>query len=288
MTTTTTIPRFATGDDTTAVIDGLREHGAVLVDRLVDARTVAAINREVDDAVAAAVPGMKTVNPMIQAFFGPATKHVSALAAASPTFANEVMVHPTYLAACDELLLPMCSRYQLNLGHLIVRGPGADAQIPHRDEDVWPHFPRPHPDIQLASMLALVDFRAEYGATRVVPGSHRWDRERRPEPHEIVDADVAAGGAVLYLGSTIHFAGTNATTDEWRRGVHVSYTLGWLRTEENNSLAVPPSVARTLSPAAQALLGYAIHDAIADGGGYLGMVRMRDPLELLEEHALAD
>jgi ectoine hydroxylase-related dioxygenase (phytanoyl-CoA dioxygenase family) len=150
------------------------------------------------------------------------------------------------------------------------------------------HFPRPHPDIQLASMLALVDFRAENGATRVVPGSHRWDRERRPEPHEIVDADVAAGGAVLYLGSTIHFAGTNATTDEWRRGVHVSYTLGWLRTEENNSLAVPPSVARTLSPAAQALLGYAIHDAIADGGGYLGMVRMRDPLELLEEHALAD
>ena len=45
-------------------------------------------------------------------------------------------------------------------------------------------------------------------------------------------------------------------------------------------------VARTLSPRAQALLGYAVHDAIADGGGYLGMVRMRDPLELLDEGAL--
>jgi hypothetical protein len=29
-----------------------------------------------------------------------------------------------------------------------------------------------------------------------------------------------------------------------------------------------------------------VHDAIADGGGYLGMVRMRDPMELLAEGAL--
>jgi ectoine hydroxylase-related dioxygenase (phytanoyl-CoA dioxygenase family) len=278
---TDTVPRFATGDDTGAIVDALREHGAVLVDRLVEPGVVDAVNREVDDAVAAAEPGMLAVNPMIQAFFGPATKHVSALPAASRTFADEVMVHPTYTAVCDAVLLPMCSRYQLNLGHLIVRGPGADAQIPHRDEDVWPHFPRPHGDIQVASMVALTDFRAETGATCVVPGSHTWDRARRPEPHEIAHAEVPPGGAVIYLGSTIHFAGSNRTTDEWRRGAHLSFTLGWLRTEENNSLAVPPEVARTLSPAAQDLLGYAIHDAIDDGGGYLGMVRMRDPRELL-------
>ena len=29
------------------------------------------------------------------------------------------------------MLLPSCSRYQLNLGHLIARGPGAQAQFPH-------------------------------------------------------------------------------------------------------------------------------------------------------------
>jgi ectoine hydroxylase-related dioxygenase (phytanoyl-CoA dioxygenase family) len=223
---------------------------------------------------------------MIQAFFGPCTKHVSALAAVSPTFADEVMTHHTYRHVCDEILLPSCSRYRLNLGHLIARGPGAEAQIPHRDEDVWPHFPRPHDELQIASLVALVDFRADNGATRVVPGSHRWPRGRQPLDDEIVAAELPAGGAVIYLGSTIHFAGTNATADEWRLGVHVSYTLGWLRTEENNSLAVPPAVARTLSPAAQELLGYAVHDAIADGGGYLGMVRMRDPMELLAEGAL--
>jgi ectoine hydroxylase-related dioxygenase (phytanoyl-CoA dioxygenase family) len=275
-------PRFRDGNDTGAVVEALREHGAVLVDQLIDRATVDAINREVDAAVAKAEPGQRTVNDAIQAFFGPHTKHVSSLAAVSPTFANEVMTHPTFMAACDEILLPQCSRYRLNLGHLIVRGPGAEAQIPHRDEDVWPHFPRPHPDIQVASILALVDFRAENGATRVVPGSHRWERGRRPKADEIVDAVIPAGGAVIYLGSTIHFAGTNSTEDEWRRGLHISYTLGWLRTEENNVLGVPPRIARQLTPDAQALLGYAVHDAIADGGGYLGMVHMRDPMELLE------
>jgi ectoine hydroxylase-related dioxygenase (phytanoyl-CoA dioxygenase family) len=280
------VPMLATGDDTRAVVEELREHGAVLIEQLIDPATVEAINCEVDDAVAAAEPGMRAINEAIQAFFGPHTKHVSSLAAVSPTFANRVMTHSTYLAVCDAVLLPQCSRYRLNLGHLIVRGPGAAAQIPHRDEDVWPHFPRPHDDIQVASMLALVDFRVENGATCVVPGSHRWDRARRPEPDEIAHAVMPAGGAVIYLGSTIHFAGTNSSAGVWRRGVHVSYTLGWLRTEENNTLGVPPRVARELSPEAQALLGYAVHDAIADGGGYLGMVRMRDPMELLHDGSL--
>jgi len=276
-----TIARFADTSDDGAIVAALRDDGAVLLNAFIPSSTVAAIRTEVDAAVEAAEAGMRTINPMIQAFYGPHTKHVSALAAVSPTFANEVMTHPTYRAVCDTVLLPSCSRYRLNLGHLIARGPGAEAQIPHRDEDVWPHFPRPHDELQVASMVALVDFRVDNGATRVVPGSHRWPRERQPEPDEIADAVLPAGGAVIYLGSTLHYAGTNSTADEWRLGVHVSFTLGWLRTEENNSLAVPPPIARTLSPAAQALLGYAVHDAIADGGGYLGMVRMRDPMELL-------
>ena len=95
-----------------------------------------------------------------------------------------------------------------------------------------------------------------------------------------------AGDAVIYLGSTIHFGGHNTTADQWRRGVHLSYCLGWLRTEENNYLGTPPSVAATLSPQAQALIGYSIHDAISVGGGYLGMVDMRNPLDMLADGTL--
>jgi ectoine hydroxylase-related dioxygenase (phytanoyl-CoA dioxygenase family) len=124
-------------------------------------------------------------------------------------------------------------------------------------ELVWVHVPRPHPELQVASMVALVDFRAENGATRIVPGSDRWPHDRRPEESEIAEAEMPAGSAALYLGSTIHGAGTNATASEWRHGLHVSYVLG-----------------------------YAVDDAIRSGVGYLGMLGFRDPVELLHEKKL--
>ena len=63
--------------------------------------------------------------------------------------------------------------------------------------------------------------------------------------------------------------------------MHVSYCAGWLRTEENQYLATPLDVARTLPREAQELLGYAVHDALAVGGGYLGAVEVQDPVELM-------
>ena len=58
----------------------------------------------------------------------------------------------------------------------------------------------------------LTDFAAGNGATVVVPGSHRWqDRTRRPEEHQFVIAEMPAGSAVFYLGSTLHARGANTT-----------------------------------------------------------------------------
>jgi ectoine hydroxylase-related dioxygenase (phytanoyl-CoA dioxygenase family) len=268
------------------IATALQQEGAVIVEGLLARGAVDAIRAEIAAPLAAADPGMKHLNPAIQWFFGDRTRHVSGMAARSRTFATEVLVHPVYLGVCDRVLLPACARYQLNLGHLISRGPGAAAQVLHRDELVWVHVPRPHPELQVASMVALVDFRAENGATRVLPGSQRWPHDRKPEPGEMADAEMPAGSAVLYLGSTLHGAGANSTAGEWRHGLHVSYVLGWLRTEENNYLAVPPAVAATLPRAAQEVLGYAVHDAIRSAGGYLGMLGLRDPVELMQEGRL--
>ena len=152
----------------------------------------------------------------------------------------------------------------------------------HRDELVWCQVPEPHPELQVASIIALEDFTAENGATRVVPGSHRWPRDRQPQLDELVAAEMPAGAAIIYLGSTIHGGGPNTTKTQRRRGMHMSFNLGWLRTEENNYLTTPPKIARTLPRRAQELLGYAAHDAIMLGGGYLGTVDTRDPIDLLE------
>ena len=283
MTRTATLTRLRPDEGTASVVDCLTAEGAVLVEGMVGAHVLAAINDEVTPFVDAADPTMRHLNPAIQFFFGDKTRHVASLAAKSPTFADQVMVHPVFEDVCDAVLLPSCARWQLNLAHLIARGPGAQRQMLHRDEDVWVHVPRPHPELQVASMTALVDFSVANGATRVVPGSHRWERGRVPEDHEVADAVMPAGSTVIYLGSTLHGAGDNTTPDRWRRGLHVSFTLGWLRTEENNYLGTPPEAARRLSPRAQEVLGYAVHDAIADAGGYLGMVEMRDPMELLAD-----
>jgi ectoine hydroxylase-related dioxygenase (phytanoyl-CoA dioxygenase family) len=259
----------------------LADDGAVIVHDLLSRDVVAAINAEVEPSVERADPDMRHLNPGVQVFHAQ-TRHVSGLAGKSPTFATEVMVHPLLMQLCAAVLGPSCARYQLNLAHLLERLPGAGDQFWHRDEIVWNLVPEPKPELQLASVIALVDFTAQNGATRVFPGSHQWEPERYPRAGEGVVAEMPAGSAVVYLGSTFHGGGAHVGSRP-RRGVHLSYTLGWLRTEENNYLAVPPAVAARLPRECQEVLGYAVHDAIARGGGYLGMLDLRDPVDLLAE-----
>ena len=80
--------------------------------------------------------------------------------------------------------------------------------------------------------------------------------------------------------------GPNTTADRRRRGMHQSYTLGWLRTEENHYLTTPVELARTLPRQALDLMGYSAHDALMSGGGYLGAVDTADPLDLIEQGRL--
>jgi ectoine hydroxylase-related dioxygenase (phytanoyl-CoA dioxygenase family) len=286
---TPVIERFRATVDPDAVHAAIERDGAAIVEGLLSLEVVERVNAEVDAAVAAADPEEALFNPIMSAFHGPFTKQVTGVPAISRTFATEVMCHPMLMAMCDRILLPSCARYQLNLGHLLQRGPGADEQWLHRDEAVWSDVPRPHPELQLASVIAFVDFTRDNGATRVVPGSHRWDDRwllpaeqlaHPPAPEQVAYAEMPAGSAVIYTGGTIHAGGANVT-DIPRRGAHLSYCLGWLRTEENNYLSVPPSLAATLPRRAQELLGYALHDSIGRGGGYLGMVRLQDPVELI-------
>jgi ectoine hydroxylase-related dioxygenase (phytanoyl-CoA dioxygenase family) len=263
------------------VVAALVEDGAVIVLNLLSPDVVAAINDDVQPFVDAADPDMRHLNAGVQIFHAQ-TRHVSGLAGKSPTFATEVMVHPLLLAVCDAILGPSCARYQLNLAHLLERLPGAGDQYWHQDEIVWNLVPEPKPELQLASVIALVDFTADNGATRVFPGSHRWEPGRYPTHSEAAVAEMPAGSAIVYLGSTFHGGGAHIGTQP-RRGVHLSYTLGWLRTEENNYLAVPPDVASRLPKLCQEVLGYAVHDAMERGGGYLGMLDLRDPIGLFQE-----
>jgi hypothetical protein len=289
---TPTIQRFHLPADLAGVESALAADGAVIIEGLLSSTVVSRVNDEVEAAAAAADPDGPMFNPIAREFMGVFTKNVPGVPGISRTFATEVMCHPLLLGLADRVLGPGCARFQLNLGQILERGPGSIDQWLHRDEGVWVDVPKPSPELQLASVIALVDFTAANGATRLVPGSHRWpdrhlamDQQATPSAEQVVVAEMPAGSAVIYTGGVIHGGGANVT-DEPRRAVHLSYCLGWLRTEENNYLSIPPTIAAALPRQAQEVLGYSVYDGIGRGGGYLGMVRMQDPVVLLANDEL--
>ncbi len=118
-------------------------------------------------------------------------------------------------------------------------------------------------------MWAVSDFTAENGATRVIPGSHLWEREREATEEDIVQAVMPKGSVLVWLGSLLHGMGVNGT-DAPRTGLVSAYSVGCLRQEENQYLSCPPEVAAELPGKVQQLLGYKAHSPI------LGWVEDRD------------
>jgi ectoine hydroxylase-related dioxygenase (phytanoyl-CoA dioxygenase family) len=282
-----TIEHVNTSDSRASVLQILERNGVVIVEGMIEAAILSRINRDLDPMMADAIMTTPELNGLIQSFFGDKTRRIGALPAKSRAFC-EIMTHPLLNGLCDDILLKCCASYQLNVGQVLEVGPGAEAQLLHRDEDVWSYVPKPCPTFQVSSMAALVDFTEEMGATRLVPGSHLWkDRSRQAQSHEVAVAEMPAGAMAIYDGGTLHGAGANRTVEQWRRGIHISFVAGWLRTEENNYLGVPPEVACQLPDRVQALLGYEMHDAIESGGGIAGYVELRDPMLLLREKKVA-
>ena len=175
----------------------------------------------------------------------------------------------------DPVLGPNCHHYRLKISGARQVCAGEAHQFLHREMDTFRPFLEHDPETPeraLAIVWALTDFTLENGATRLVPGSHRWPRERAAEEHEVARAVMPKGSAALWTGKTLH--GLAASRDESRTSVTFVFMVDWLTTEENQFFAVPPEVARDLPERAQQLIGYRASPA-------LGWVTDRDPDNLL-------
>ena len=250
-----------------------RDGGGIVTDVLSQTQ-LERINADLDQIVADTAPGIRHPSKASSVeFFGTRTIRFDGMPAKSSVFV-EAMQLPFLTGVADQLLLPNCVDYLLNTGQLIQIGPGETAQALHRDEDAWGNHFSPKPLLQVEALFALSDFSAKNGATQVVPGSHRWESDRKPEPSEVCQAEMKAGSALLYLGSTIHGGGANLTEDQSRRGLFLGYVVGWLRTEENMFLTVPIEKVRELPERCQELLGYKSH-------GGIGVVDVGNPMSLV-------
>jgi len=108
---------------------------------------------------------------------------------------------------------------------------------------------------QLNTIWAVSEFTKDNGATQVVPTSSSWPDDHKCTDKEITYAEMQPGSVLVYTGSVFHGGGENVT-DKDRVGINITYTLGWLRQEENQYLSTPPHIAKDLDPKLQDLIGY--------------------------------
>ena len=189
-------------------------------------------------------------------FYGRRTKRFGSLLKRSPHMA-ELVLNPIILSAVETILGTGCDRIQLNLTQAIEIHPGEVRQFAHRDQDMWRGADGTQ-EYLVNVLWPLTPFTKENGATRLFPNSHGVKGMAKTDLGPPIFAEGKPGAAICFLGSTAHGAGSNLSQDV-RRGVLVSYSLGWLKPYENLWLAYPPEVAKTFPPELAALAGYAQH-----------------------------
>lgn len=227
----------------------LRTQGYCIVPDVLPASLIAGFDNELAPAFARTPFGQG-------GFYGETTKRFGRLLSRS-AHAAALVQNALVLAIVENILSPYCDRIQLNVAQAIAVHPGAPSQLPHRDQDMW-RAPVGEAEYLVNVIWPLTQFRAENGATMLWPGSHGRHALDTAPVGEPVAAAMSPGSALIFLGSTLHGAGENITS-EVRRGVVVGYSLGWLKPYENQWLAYPPEVARTFSPELAALVGYRQH-----------------------------
>ncbi|MEM9386544.1 MAG: phytanoyl-CoA dioxygenase family protein [Pseudomonadota bacterium] len=251
------IPSLASTSPTDSIISSLRTQGGVIVRDVVPASVPKAVLAELEPPLADF--GARFAND----FNGYRTLRAGAILKVSPS-SPTLIAHPLVLEVADAILLPHANSYRIGSTTAIKVLPGERHQQLHRDvDDLYP-IALPGVELQLSVMWALGDFTRENGATRMVLAEHAPNQRSDIREEHIAQAEMPRGSALFYLGTTWHGGGAN-TTSSARTGLVNTYSLGWLRQEENQYLSVPREIADALPERVRRLMGY------QSDGPYLGV-----------------
>lgn len=270
-----TLQRLPAEGPLETILAAYEKDGGVILEGIFAPGTIARLRDAIVDASQSFEPGGATqgLGEDGKAFVGANTIRFSGLGKLSPAF-FDLLESPVYAAIADAVLLPVCGSYWVNTGQAMLIGPGEPAQMLHRDCENWPQFCAALwpdcPDITVSAMIALEDVTEIMGATRVIPGSHKWpDLADRGDPAMTVPAELRPGDALVYSGKVLHGGGANRTADRWRRAMHLSFVAGWLVPEESSPLDYTDEELAARSPRVQRLLGHRSYDPRPHHGGGL-------------------
>jgi len=244
----------------------LRQHGYAIVDDVADPALLDQLEREALPYIEASAAGRDEYD-------GRHTRRTGMLVARCPA-ARTMVMHPTVVGTVKHFLSHVTA-VQLHLTQIISIEPGETQQKVHRDQMAFDFFPFPADyHVQCNTIWALTDFTAENGATHILPGTSGMpDDEAMLVPQ--LQAEMRRGSVLFYDGKVLHGGGANRSTGV-RRGVNITYAVGWVRQEENQFLACSPEIARTLDDDLLKMMGY---QQGAFALGYVG--DQQDPLSLL-------
>ena len=259
------LPSTATPED---VVAQLKADGYAIVDDLAPTELMDRITEEMNPYIERSLHGDDN-------FVGKLTKRTGMMIARSPA-ARELIMNPLAIGTAGQFLAH-ATTYQLHLTQVISVFPGSKAQPLHRDQVAWDFFPFPkNYEVQCNLLWAMTDYTEDMGATRVVPGSHLED-DREYTIEESIPAEMRRGSALFYTGKVYHGAGENKS-DRVRQAINITYAVGWVRQEENQFLATPLEIARTLPDDLLKVMGYQMG---CFAMGYVG--DFEDPMNVIKE-----
>jgi len=235
---------------TDEILQGLNDDGGVIVANLASDDVVDQVSKELRPHYDA--HGTKHQDD----FNGYTTLRIFAVPGVSRA-SLDLIAHPRVLEVADGVLDPHCDNFQLGSTTAIEIHPGEKDQVLHRDDGIYP-VKIPDVEFQISALWALDDFTEENGATRLVPGSHDLRSVDNVAEHDVVQAVMPRGSVLFYMGSTIHGGGANRS-DSPRNGLINTYSLGWLRQEDNQYLSISREVADSFPEHVRRLLGYQTH-----------------------------
>jgi hypothetical protein len=278
------LSRLSGGASVADVVAAMERDGGVIIEGFLSPPTLDGLRHDL-------LPLLANQSTGRDGFSGHCTRRLSALFAHTRHCA-QIATHPLYLPAAEHFLcrtrdvwvgeerLALGADIRIGVTQAIQIGPGQGAQPLHRDDTafLWRH-PTGGREGRVQIICAVSDFTAENGGTLVIPGSHRWDDDRKPERSEAIPTVMKAGSALIFLGSTFHAGGANTTAGEYRTAVGLALDASNVRQEENMYLSLTPAEVASYPEPIQRLLGWSA------GSNHMGWVevdgQMIDPIHLL-------